>query len=211
MNLDTMRPSPDINKFLRGQRKRFPFTVTGSFYLIEPDGKSELVWEKKQDALVVASNELLLALFQGASFTVTVKDTGGTNRGVATSNNMRVNAGVGIVTYGIVLGTGSGAFAPNQNSLGTNNNTLIGQGSNPNQLLYGAMTNTVPTASGAEYYYNVQRTFTNSSGGDITANEMALYCYDGSYYLCFARDLTGGVLIANGKVGTGVYTFTTTI
>ncbi len=140
--------------------------------------------------------------------TVTLNDTGGSARTISYNDIdiLRTNAAIGDATLGIVVGTGSGAEDIDDYQLGTR----ILHGITSGTLQYGIQGWTDPATSGSDAYFTLTRTFTNGSGGDITVNEIGIYAYNATYIHCIARDLTGGVLIANGSSKTVTYTLTVT-
>jgi len=104
--------------------------------------------------------------------------------------------GVGTVTHGIIVGTGTGVESPTDYAIGS----IIGHGTAANQLSYGAGTFTEPAVSGTTSVFKFARVFTNSSPTNpITVKEFAIYCYNQvAFNFCMSRDLTGDVNIANG-------------
>jgi hypothetical protein len=141
----------------------------------------------------------------------TVKDTGGTDRTTATSatnlsTNWIVAAGGGVVTHGIVVGTGTDAEAITNNAL----QTLIAHGTGSGQLSYGAVAVGAATAVGSSAEITVTRSMTNGSGSIVTAQEFGLYIqftYTTSTtgFFCGVRDLIEQA-VNNGQVLTAVLT-----
>jgi hypothetical protein len=84
---------------------------------------------------------------------VTVKNT--SNADYATGAGMACNAGAGVTTHGIMVGTGTGAFDFDNYALGT----LIAHGTGAGQLQYGAVTFNAPQTSGNDRYFEIIRTF----------------------------------------------------
>jgi len=141
-----------------------------------------------------------------------VTDTGGTPRAIGSysSTDLDLTIAAGTDTQGIVVGTGVGAESISSNALGTK----TAHGTGANQLSYGACSLIEPTISGSTVTWGAARTFTNSSTTNpITVQEIGMYVIIGSnsYIFCIARDLTGGVAIANGGASkTVTYTFVLT-
>lgn len=109
-------------------------------------------------------------------------------------------------SYGLVVGTGTGAVAISDTKLGTK----IAHGNNPTQLSHGATTITAPATSGTTRSFTVQRTFTNNSGGNITPTEIGIYVTQGTNIYMIERALSTKT-INNGTSGTLTYTIGTTV
>jgi hypothetical protein len=105
---------------------------------------------------------------------------------------------------GIVVGSGSTAVTPTDNSLAT----VIPQGKGQGQLLYDGTNLYGIVFSNPNGSFNIQRYFTNSSGDSITINEVGIYAVGLSAYpFCICRDLVSpGVTVANGQILNVVYT-----
>ena len=141
-------------------------------------------------------------------YAVAMTDTGGTSRSQGNYRPFILAAASAVSAYGLVVGTGTNAVTLTDTKL----QTQIAHGNGAGQLFYNAGSFNAPTTSGADRYWEAVRTFTNNSGGDITINEVGAYVYSSNpYYYCIARDLTGGVLIANTKIGTLTYRFKITV
>ena len=142
-----------------------------------------------------------------AQTSITIKDTGGTDRSTPASNvTLAVNAGVGVITFGVVVGTGTNAVAITDYAL----QTLIAHGTGAGQLSYGAVSVTDWVQAGADCYFTVARTVTNNSGGSITVEEVGLYTKYGSYYVCSDRTLLTKA-IADAASATFTYTVKATV
>ena len=98
--------------------------------------------------------------------------------------------GIGSITNGIVVGTGTGAESFEDYALGT----IVANGTGAGQLSYAAQETTTAayTAGTKTWASTLIRYMNNNSGGAIVVGEAALYvsCYmDSSYYAMLARDL----------------------
>lgn len=107
-------------------------------------------------------------------------------------------AGAGVDTFGIVVGTGSGAENFNSNALGAKIANGVGAG----QLSYAAMNAPAISTVGTTKKVDWVRFLNNNSGNSITVNEVGIYCngtYDNSsLYFMMCRDLVaGGVAVPN--------------
>ena len=122
-------------------------------------------------------------------------------------NIMSTQAGVGLNTYGIQVGTGAGANTGATSAL----TTLVANGVAGGQLSYGAMGITFPTGT-APLSYTFTRTLTNASGADIILSEIGLTYAMANvataevYVMCIRDVLSPTVTVSNG----GFRTFTGT-
>jgi hypothetical protein len=115
-----------------------------------------------------------------------------------------VNAGAGVTSYGIVVGSSDTPVTRDDYKLGSQ----IAHGSGTGQLMYGAVSIDAPTTYGTGYLTRVIRVFTNNSGADITVKEIGVYYYNIYHYFCMIRDvLTTPVTIPNGYSWTVRYNF----
>lgn len=149
--------------------------------------------------------------YQSMLGSTNVLDTSGVSRiPGSTFGVFAQNAAAGNALFGIVVGSDNTAVDIDDYALGT----LIAHGTGAGQLEYSAMS--IPTdftVSGSDAYFEVRRTVTNNSGGDVTINEIGLYVKTNAstiYYFCIDRTLsTTTVTNTNGKVIT--YKFQVTI
>ena len=114
---------------------------------------------------------------------------------------------------GIVIGTGVGAVAPTNDSLGTR----IVHGEGAGQMLYGGCELFALTFANPNGSFVIRRYFTNESGGGITVSEVGIHsparagAGNLSYLFCIARDLTGGVLVNDTELLEVTYTAQITV
>lgn len=110
---------------------------------------------------------------------------------------MSLDAGVGILTNGIVVGSGSTAPAPANANLQTTITNGLGAG----QLSYSVQASTQGcTISGSNTSFILQRLMTNGSGGNVTVNEIGLlFQFFGSSYLIYRDVLGSSDVIPNGS------------
>jgi hypothetical protein len=98
-------------------------------------------------------------------------DTGGATASIK-ALQVRIEAAAGITNQGIVLGSAAVVPAPASFNVGT----LIAHGAGANQLQYGTMGSIQGVnIVGQNSNFIFQRTFTNSSGGNVTCRAIALY------------------------------------
>ena len=136
------------------------------------------------------------------------------NVGVSTSGcyPFLCDAGVGITTNGIVVGTGAVAPTINDYALGT----LIAHGVGAGQLQYSAMSFGAPANDASVSQFRLTRDFANGSGGAITVNECGIYVQANDSagnirYFCTIRDVTGGINVPNGQTLTLNYQMQATV
>ncbi|HOW51739.1 MAG TPA: hypothetical protein PLV42_06820 [bacterium] len=100
---------------------------------------------------------------------------------------------------GLQLGSDDTAFSLSQYGL----QALILQGTGAGQLQKAEMSVQSLVTSGPDCYFDLQRLFTNASGGDVTFKEAGVFLLDGAdaaaASFMIARDLTGTITIANGQ------------
>jgi hypothetical protein len=109
-----------------------------------------------------------------------------------------LRAGAGVDTFGIVVGSGSGAEDFNSYALGAKITNGVGAG----QLSYAAMNAPSITNIGTTKKVEWVRFLNNNSGAAITVNEAGIYTYgthnNSSIYFMLCRDLiAGGVSVPN--------------
>jgi len=130
-----------------------------------------------------------------------VRDTGNVVRTICASGfNFDSDAGAGVLTHGIIVGTGNTAATIDDFVI----ETLINEGVGGGQLQYSAVTFGAPAADAAVSQFTITRDFANGSGGPITVNECGLYVqgyvYNTPYFFMTIRDVIGGgIAIPNGK------------
>ena len=119
------------------------------------------------------------------------------------------DGGVGIVTHGIIVGTGNTPATIDDYAL----ETLILHDAAPptaDRLQYGAVTFGAPASDATTSQFTITRNFANGSGGAITVNEVALYVksykYNVTYYFMTIRDvIAGGIAVPDGDTLTVNY------
>lgn len=105
-------------------------------------------------------------------------------------------------TVGIQVGTGVAAVTPTDVALGTR----ILHGTQAGRLEYGGCELIDIVFANPNGEFTIRRYFTNHSGGLITVQEVGIYstgCDYNTYYawpFCIARDLTGGVAVADTEL-----------
>jgi hypothetical protein len=100
-------------------------------------------------------------------------ETGGTSQGITIFGNGVIvggNAGAGVDSYGILIGSSDTAVAIGQYNLGSK----IAHGTGSGQMSYGTSTVEAITKD-TTWLFKVVRTFTNNSGATITVREFGLF------------------------------------
>lgn len=172
----------------------------------DKDGK--LISETEHEANSFVKTFLqtvLIRLFD--SITVNCIDTGGAGRNTSYLANSYVDAAANNDDYGILVGTGANAVTITDYAL----QTKIADGAGAGQLLYGACTvDADVSVDGSTAYFQLYRTFTNSSGGSITIKEIGVVKYSGTYYLLLERSLSENT-IADAASSTLTYKISITV
>lgn len=123
--------------------------------------------------------------------------------------NTGLFAGVGVTSYGPLLGSGVTAVTINDYDM----ETLIAHGTGAGELQYSATTFGAPSTDATGSTFIVTRVYTNNSGGNVTIEEIGLVdTAQGSWRFLIVRDnLASSVTMADGETLTLNYTFATTI
>jgi len=184
---------------------------------MKPDGTIRLDEGLKQShSFVFQFLECWQYIFRQIQMTG-ITDTGGVNRNITvadwdyTTGIFAVTlAALGISTYGLVVGSGIAAESNTDIAL----DTQIAHGIGADQLQYSAHSYVPTQIVGTNVDFQMQRSFTNGSGGPITINEIGVYCamYSGGYrYFCLARDVVGATVIPDGEIAIVTYIIRTTV
>jgi hypothetical protein len=113
----------------------------------------------------------------------------------------------GIVTAGIVVGTGTATVLISDYKLGT----IIPHGSTGTQLIYNSTTVSAPTTTGATRVFTVSRSMQNASGSDINIKEVGIYMIGfGGHTFCIERTLSN-ITVINGTSTTLTYVIKITV
>jgi len=160
---------------------------------------AERKWEEA-NSLVQAFPAILYTMMSQSPTPTSVPDTSNVNRGIATNTaNFKITLGTaGVTNVGIVAGTGTNAVAITDYAL----QTLIAHGTGSGELQYSTYNfPTGWTVGGGNAYFTTDRTLTNSSGGNITINEVGFVTNGGSistYYFLIDRTLPTPYTVNNG-------------
>lgn len=169
----------------------------------DKDGKVQDYRKLKSKSFVQQFMQLLHAQFAeiGSSIASTyqIRDTSNALKNArAYSGNFRADAGAGVVTHGIRVGTGGGGPTVADYAL----QTPIAHGVAAGNLQYSAMTFGAPAWDATTSQFTLTRVLANGSGGAITVNEIGLYVsgFDGGirYFMTIRDVIAGGIAVANG-------------
>ena len=180
----------------------------------DPDGKIITdTGRKPAKSFVIQFLEFLYYMFKyDANETATATD--GTEDGfyyqiAEAYRDLRVDAGVSVATYGVVVGTGDTAETNADFAL----ETQIAEGAGAGQLVHGSTTVGDPAVVGANVDLEVRRAFTNASGNTITVKEAGIYTMAiETYFHCIVRDVLAAEIDVPDKCSLSViYTLRTTV
>jgi len=139
----------------------------------------------------------------------TIKDTGGIDRTVGRSpSNLRANAGVGDVNFGIRVGKGSTPIDISDYAL----DTPIAEGTGVDQLSHHEVQNSQPVVSAPDCSFTIWRVMFNNTGSTVSGiREIGCYVVMGSWYgLAFRDVLASPASIPFGGAMTVTYTLKVT-
>ena len=174
----------------------------------DKNGQLKSYKKHKANSTVRSMIDLMYSLMSEAAYTNGGKDTSNATQSPThnAATNFYCNALAGNALYGLVVGSGTNAVTINDYAL----QTLIAHGVGAGQLSYGAMNFVAPAVAGSTKSFTLVRIFTNSSGSDITVNEIGIYVKSNTIYYCIERSLSTQV-IPNTLTGTLTYTCSVTV
>jgi len=175
--------------------------------VLDKDGKVIKEFKKKMDSFVKNFHTMFIVgmAMNNGSEEVSFIDTDGTPRSSLLTNVDFIDslADDDDDTFGIQVGSGTTPVSLTDYKL----DSKIPHGTGSGQLDYGAC---VVKETGDDYR-TVQRTFNNSSGGDVTVNEIGYVCRvtieTNTYYALLARDVISTTTVPNGGSLVVEYTF----
>ncbi|MBA7478564.1 hypothetical protein ES707_13991 [subsurface metagenome] len=140
-----------------------------------------------------------------------MQDTGGLGRNIYENLiNFTCDAGIGIVTNGIIVGTGTTAPTIDDYAI----ETLIDHDAAPptgGRLQYGGVAFGAPASDATTSQFTITRDFANNSGGAITVNEIGLYVkgldtdVQTRYFMTIRDVIGGGIAVPDGQTLTVNY------
>lgn len=127
-------------------------------------------------------------------------------------NQGPVNAGVGVDTYGIVVGTNAGTTAEDNLNYALDTKIEHSAVGAAGKLNYQAVTITAPGVVGPNVDMDVSRPFLNETGSTISVKEIGLIDMSvGTKYHLLLRDVVTQEDVLDGYTLTVVYTLRTTV
>jgi len=137
------------------------------------------------------------------------------NYGAQCNYTLPANAGAGIDTYGLVVGTNAGATAESNTNYKLDTKILHSGVGAAGRLNYQAVTFTAAGVVGANVDFSVNRAFVNETGSDIVVREIGIIgrTFDGAawHYFLLLRDVVPDFTVTAGYTLTVVYTLRTTV
>ena len=131
----------------------------------------------------------------------------------ANSRFGRADSGVGVDTYGIVVGTNAGVTAEDTENYVLDTKILHSAVGAAGKLNYQSVTFVKAREVGANVDLDVSRTFLNETGNTITVKEIGMICANlevGLYHLLL-RDVVTSEDVPDGYTLTVVYVMRTTV
>ena len=160
-----------IRSSQRTPRLRSAFRIVLEVYEVLPDGSLCLSRRLPTNSWVKQWIQILLCRLQNANLGG-VLDTGNASRTLTAVSSVmvRADAGSGVATHGILVGTS--ATAPTRDDF--NLNAQVQNGNGAGQLSHAASVARAPVTITGGYRLTLDRQFANNSGGSITVQEIAL-------------------------------------
>ena len=160
---------------------------------------------KKSESFLKAFLQLLFVnmIFNPSNAPISITDITPAARNIyqwlsnAAKGTFNMEAAAALVTNGIIIGTGITAPTISDSKI----ETIIPHAT----MNYSAQSFAAPAADATTSQVTLTRNFSNVSGGNVTVNEIALYCQardtaGTARSLCIIRDkITGGILVPNGQ------------
>jgi len=192
------------------------------FTIYDSNGKIVKEWEEPSKSLTYWYAVFEFDLWsQGVLSLIDTTGTGITPY-MGSPGVININAGSGIDTYGIVVGSGNTSKV-SQKSMMYQMIALIPNGTASGQLTYQAVSFGNPVASGNTSSWTLSRNFINQSGGTVNITEVGIIAYVSGFrmlnsvssalvnpdYFLFSYDIPSSpISLANGQTLNITYTFT---
>ena len=192
------------------------------FTIYDSNGKIVKQWEEPSKSLTFYYAVFQYNMWSQGNYTLI--DTAGSSivPNMGSPGVISVNAGSGVSTYGIVVGSGNTSNVSQKNMM-YSMIALIPNGTASGQLTYQAVSFGTPSESGNTSSWTLSRNFINQSGGTITVSEVGIIAYVSGFnltnsagsvltnpdYFLFAYDIpSSAISLANGQTLNITYTFT---
>lgn len=191
------------------------------YQILKHDSKGRLVKDSgliPSYSYVIQFLELLEPFLQSLGSTRNATDVGNAESAIYSvlanlQNYGRVNAGLGVDTYGVVVGTNAGPTAEDNTNYKLDTKILHSAVGAADKLNYQAVTLVAPHVSGANVDLDISRTFLNETGNTITVKEIGIICanLNATKYHLLLRDVVADEAVLDGYTLTVVYTLRTTV
>lgn len=187
------------------------------FYkLMLHDKKGKLV----KDTGFLPSHSFVLQFLQAIeglfdAIDMTAKDVDNTDQLIIEAvldidTQMNCNAGVGVDTYGIVVGTNDGETAEDNTNVNLDTKILHSATGEAGKMNYRAVTFVAPTEIGVNIDFDMSRPFINETASTITVKEIGIIARTDTKYFLLLRDVVSDFAVTAGYTLTVVYTLRTT-
>lgn len=183
-----------------------------TYYTIEVRDKNGRLLKRERHisrSFVKAYNQIIGV--QARQQAENIKLTSGSNGSTSPhALNLAMNAGAGVITFGIVVGRGSTAVAIDDYKL----ETICDEGTSTDELNYQGVTVSATTTSAPDCSFTVTRSAINNSGATITITEIGIYvkAIAVPYSILAIRDiLPSSIDVPDGGAITVVYTIKVTV
>jgi len=192
------------------------------FTIYDSNGKIVKQWEEPSKSLTYWYAVFEFDLWSQGVLSLTDTSGTGITPYMGSPGVININAGSGITSYGIVVGSGNTANVSQKNMM-YSMIALIPNGTGAGQLTYQAVSFTYPSESGNTSTWTLSRNFINQSGGTINVSEIGIIAYVSGFrllnsvssalvnpdYFLFSYDIpSSAISLANGQTLNITYTFT---
>jgi len=192
------------------------------FTIYDSNGKVIKEWEEPSKSLTFYYAVFEYNMWSQGSYTMI--DTSGNSivPNMGSPGVISVNAGSGIATYGIVVGSGNTSNVSVKSTM-VSLIAPIPNGSGAGQLTYQAVSFVNPSVSGNATSWTLSRNFINQSGNLVSISEVGIIAYVSGFrilnsvssalvnpdYFLFSYDIpSSAISLANGQTLNITYTFT---
>ena len=192
------------------------------FTIYDSNGKIVKQWEEPSKSLTYWYALFEFNLWSQGVFSMLDTSGTGITPYMGSPGVINVNAGSGIDTYGLVVGSGNTSNVSQKNMM-YQMIALIPNGTASGQLTYQNVSFGTPSESGNTSTWTLSRNFINQSGGTINITEVGIIAYVSGFrmlnsvssalvnpdYFLFSYDIPSSpISLANGQTLNITYTFT---
>jgi hypothetical protein len=164
-------------------------------YELAKDGKILKTSLPRLSQSFVLAYAQVMFIKMGGINSISIQDTGNAARTVSNRTYLDAREDAGVVTNGLVVGTGTNAVALADYAL----QTQIAHGTGSGQLQYSASVVNLPSSDSTATTIILTRVFSNNSGGTVTVREIGAYVEgtESARKFCIIRDTTN-IGVSNG-------------